>query len=90
MNLENMLPASQQPAEGPSALAAYDYALPAECIAAHPASRRVQARLLVLKGDEAPAHHKVAHLTRYLKPSALATGLASLLSSSHGPSGVCH
>lgn len=71
MNLENMLPASQQPAEGPSALAAYDYALPAERIAAHPVSRRVQARLLVLKGDEAPAHGKVAHLTKYLRPGDL-------------------
>lgn len=66
-----MLPASQQPAGGPSALAAYDYALPAERIATHPAKRRVQARLLVLQHGESPAHGKVAHLTRYLKPGDL-------------------
>jgi S-adenosylmethionine:tRNA ribosyltransferase-isomerase len=71
MNQENMLPASQQPAGGPSALAAYAYELPADRIAAQPAQRRVQARLLVLQGEEAPVHRKVAHLTRYLNPGDL-------------------
>ena len=71
MNLDKMLPASQQSAEGQSALAAYDYELPPERIAARPARRRVQARLLVLEGPEAPAHHKVAHLTRYLRTGDL-------------------
>lgn len=66
-----MLPASQQPAQGRSPLAAYDYSLPAECIADHPARRRVRARLLVLQGKAAPSHQKVAHLTRFLKPGDL-------------------
>jgi S-adenosylmethionine:tRNA ribosyltransferase-isomerase len=71
MIAENMLPASRQPAEGPGALAAYDYSLPAERIAAHPAKRRVQARLLVLKGGQAPSHCKVAHLAKLLRPGDL-------------------
>ncbi len=71
MNVENMLPASQQPAEGQSPLMAYDYRLPPGRIADRPARRRVQARLLVLAGRQAPVHQKVAHLTRWLKPGDL-------------------
>ncbi len=66
-----MLPASQQPAEGPGALAAYDYSLPAGRIAEHPAKRRVQARLLVMQDQAAPSHHKVAHLVNFLMPGDL-------------------
>jgi S-adenosylmethionine:tRNA ribosyltransferase-isomerase len=66
-----MLPASQQPARGGSPLAAYDYSLPSGRIAAHPAGRRVQARLMVLQGDAAPSHRKAAHLAKLLKPGDL-------------------
>jgi len=66
-----MLPADQQAAGGGSPLAVYDYSLPPDRIASHPAKRRVQARLLVLHGREGMAHEKVANLTRWLKPGDL-------------------
>ncbi|MCF8041068.1 MAG: tRNA preQ1(34) S-adenosylmethionine ribosyltransferase-isomerase QueA [Desulfarculaceae bacterium] len=53
-------------------LAAYDYELPPELIAQAPARRRVQARLLHLPRYQGPSgHHKVAGLTRLLRPGDL-------------------
>lgn len=56
----------------PDPLAPYVYSLPAELIAQHPAARRVQARLMVIRRDsDALGHQKVAHLTRWLRPGDL-------------------
>ncbi|MCB2190236.1 MAG: tRNA preQ1(34) S-adenosylmethionine ribosyltransferase-isomerase QueA [Deltaproteobacteria bacterium] len=53
-------------------LAAYDYELPSELIAQKPARRRVQARLLHLpRYQGGMGHHKVADLTRLLRPGDL-------------------
>ncbi len=53
-------------------LAAYDYDLPPELIAQAPARRRVQARLLHLPRLAGEIrHHRVAELTRLLKPGDL-------------------
>ncbi len=67
-----MLAASLGSAGGSDPLAAYDYYLPPERIAQHPAPRRVQARLMLLprRGGEL-GHGRVAHLLRWLKPGDL-------------------
>ncbi|MBU1274675.1 MAG: tRNA preQ1(34) S-adenosylmethionine ribosyltransferase-isomerase QueA [Proteobacteria bacterium] len=53
-------------------LAAYDYDLPPGLIAQAPARRRVQARLLLLSRRQGePRHHKIAGLTRLLRPGDL-------------------
>lgn len=54
------------------ALAPYDYALPPERIAQHPATPREAARLLVLdRRDAATSHARVADLPRWLRPGDL-------------------
>lgn len=65
-----MLAAPKSQAGEPDPLAAYDYHLPPELIAQHPAPRRVQARLMVL-ARESLRHQKVAHLAKWLKPGDL-------------------
>jgi len=56
----------------PDPLAAYDYALPPECIAQHPARSRDGARLLVLERDSGALHHDgVGRLARWLAPGDL-------------------
>jgi S-adenosylmethionine:tRNA ribosyltransferase-isomerase len=53
-------------------LAAFDYELPAECIAQQPAARREDARLLVLtRGADALAHATIAALPRWLREGDL-------------------
>lgn len=50
----------------------YDYHLPPELIAQHPATRRDQSRLLVLDGASgAFAHHRFADITDWLRPGDL-------------------
>lgn len=51
---------------------AYDYQLPPELIAQHPAPRRVQAKLMVLaRGQAASIHKKVYNLLEWLKKDDL-------------------
>lgn len=54
-------------------LAAYDYALPPECIAQHPPTRRSEARLLVLDRQHPSRHHhaRIDALPRMLRPGDL-------------------
>jgi S-adenosylmethionine:tRNA ribosyltransferase-isomerase len=50
-------------------LADYDYELPTELIASHPAERRDQARLLVVHRDSGRIEHRsIADLPEYLRP----------------------
>src|SRR5689334_5059271 len=51
--------------------AAYDYDLPAELIAQHPAARRDESRLLVLGRDAQPTHRTFKHLPSLLRPGDL-------------------
>jgi len=67
------MPQTVSPYQGdPRDLEAYDYRLPPEMIAQSPASRRVQSRLLCLpRHGGSPSHHRVAQLTRLLRPGDL-------------------
>ncbi|KIX11303.1 tRNA preQ1(34) S-adenosylmethionine ribosyltransferase-isomerase QueA [Dethiosulfatarculus sandiegensis] len=67
-----MNPALLRSAEASSPLDAYDYQLPPELIAQHPAPRRVQARLMVLaEGQAAPVHKRAYNLLEWLRKDDL-------------------
>ena len=49
----------------------FDYELPPELIAQEPASRRGDARMMVLRGESSPVHARARELPRHLDPRAL-------------------
>ena len=58
-------------AEADFLLANYDFALPPELIAQHPATSRDQSRLMILTGDNPPRHRRFPDVIEYFRPGDL-------------------
>ena len=52
-------------------LESYDFALPPELIAQHPATSRDKSRLMVLEGAAAPQHREFPDVVGYFRPGDL-------------------